>query len=248
LLTPWDETSQSTSSNGVAGAGAALGAGITASRRSCKISTDAVQAATSASAVFGHSYGELIALEAARRSTTFAAVAVYEPGVSVDGSIRLDWIPRYRELLDAGDARGAFAAMVRQSGAAPAPVRILPLWGLRLILRLAISQHRWQEILPLLEGNLAEHEQIARLDEGDVDRYSAINARVLLLGGQKSPAFVSGELFEALLRVIPDADAEVISELDHQAPDETAPDVIARRVQRFLSTTHGPNDAAKAVA
>src|SRR5947208_3199986 len=41
----------------------------------------AVQARTGAAIVFGHSYGGLIALEAARRSTVFSDVVVYEPGV-----------------------------------------------------------------------------------------------------------------------------------------------------------------------
>jgi hypothetical protein len=40
---------------------------------------------------------------------------------------------------------------------------------------------------PLLEANLLEHEELGRLDDGRIDRYSSINARVLLLGGGKSP-------------------------------------------------------------
>src|SRR5450755_4067529 len=54
----------------------------------------AVQAGTGATAVFGHSYGGLVALEAARRSTVFADVVVYEPGVSIAGSIPLGWLAR----------------------------------------------------------------------------------------------------------------------------------------------------------
>ena len=47
----------------------------------------AVQAQTGATAVFGHSYGGLIALEAARASSVFSDVIAYEPGVSIGGSI-----------------------------------------------------------------------------------------------------------------------------------------------------------------
>jgi pimeloyl-ACP methyl ester carboxylesterase len=147
----------------------------------------AVQTATGAAAVFGHSYGGLIALEAARLSSAFSDVAVYEPGVSLRDSIVMDWIPRYRELLAACDSRGAFAAMVRHSGIAPTAIRKLPSSCVRLILRLAIRPHRWQEMQSLLKADLAEHEQIARLDDAAVDRYSSITARVLLLGGQTSP-------------------------------------------------------------
>ena len=195
----------------------------------------AVQTATGADSVFGHSYGGLIALEAARRSAVFFQVAAYEPGVSVRGSIGVDWMPRYRELLAAGDARGAFASMVRQGGSAPTPLGRLPLWCVRLILRLAISRRRWQEMSPLLEANLAEHEQVARLDDGTVDRYSSIRARVLLLGGQKSPRFITTELFDALQRTIPDSDVEIIDGLDHLAPDEKAPELVADHVRSYLS-------------
>jgi pimeloyl-ACP methyl ester carboxylesterase len=195
----------------------------------------ALQAATGATAVFGHSYGGLIALEAARRSAVFSHVVVYEPGVSIRGSIAVDWIPRYRELLSAGNNRGAFATMVRGSGAAPAAMRRLPLSCAKLILRLAIRPHRWQEMEPLLEANLAEHEQIARLDDATVDRYATVTARVLLLGGQKSPGFVTTDLFEELRQAIPNSDAEVIPGLDHRGPDETAPDLVAERICRHLS-------------
>src|SRR5690242_13409236 len=68
----------------------------------------AVQAHTGATKLFGHSYGGLIALEAARRSTIFTDVVVYEPGVSIGGSIPTGWMTAYGELLAAGDRRGAF--------------------------------------------------------------------------------------------------------------------------------------------
>jgi pimeloyl-ACP methyl ester carboxylesterase len=196
----------------------------------------AVRAATGAAAVFGHSYGGLIALEAARLSTAFSDVVVYEPGVSVGRSIAVDWIPRYRELLAVGDTRGAFASMVRRSGVAPKPTAKLPLWCVRLILRVAISRRRWQKMEPLLEANLADHRQIARLDDGTVDRYASICARVLLLGGQRSPRVITTELFDALQRTIPNAQAEILDELDHLAPDEKAPHVVADRVRRHLSS------------
>jgi pimeloyl-ACP methyl ester carboxylesterase len=197
----------------------------------------AVQAATGAAAVFGHSYGGLIALEAARHSGVLSRVIVYEPGVCVRGSIPLAWIPRYRELLAAGDRRGAFASMVRQHGFAPAQLERLPLPFVRLILRLAVRGERWQQMCPLLEANLAEHEQVARLDDGTVDRYSSISARVLLLGGQKSPRFITTDLFAALQRTIPNADTEIIDGLDHLAPGEKAPEVVADGVRRYLSAS-----------
>jgi pimeloyl-ACP methyl ester carboxylesterase len=194
----------------------------------------AVQGQTGARIVFGHSYGGLIALEAARRSTDLTDVVVYEPAVSVAGSIPLDWMPRYRELLDAGDTRGAFAAMVRGAGGAPPALERMPLWYVKLILRLFIKEHHWRQIEPLLETALAEHEQVAALDDKIVDRYQAITARVVLLGGGKSRSHPTTTPFDRLIQTIPNSTSELIDGLDHTAPDEKAPELVAQRVRHHL--------------
>ena len=194
----------------------------------------AVQAQTGATIVFGHSYGGLIALEAARRSPVFSDVVVYEPGVSIAGSIPLGWMKLYRERLTADDPRGAFAAMVRGAGGAPPALERMPLWYVKLILRVFIKQQQWRQIEPLLAAGLAEHEQVAALDDTTVDRYQTITARVLLLGGGKSRSFATTRLFDQLAGTIPNSTSELIDGLDHTAPDEKAPDVVAERVRCHL--------------
>jgi pimeloyl-ACP methyl ester carboxylesterase len=184
--------------------------------------------------VFGHSYGGLIALETARREAIFSDVIVYEPGVSIRGSIPSRWTPRYRELLSAGDTRGAFATMVR--GAGFAPLARMPDSCVRLLLRLGIREREWKRIEPLLAAHLAEHEQLAGIDDGTVDRYRSITARVLMLGGAKSPSFITSELFDHLKRAIPMTTIELIDGLDHTAPAQKAPDLVADRVRGHLQT------------
>jgi pimeloyl-ACP methyl ester carboxylesterase len=99
--------------------------------------------------VFGHSYSGLVALETSVRSDTFEAMVLYEPGVSVGGSIPTAWMAPYRALLEQGDARGAFACFVQAFGAGP--VAKLPLWYLRAVLRGGIRKRRWvQRYEPLL--------------------------------------------------------------------------------------------------
>jgi pimeloyl-ACP methyl ester carboxylesterase len=194
----------------------------------------AVQARTQAKFIFGHSYGGLIALEAARRSTALTDIVVYEPGVSLGGSISLGWIVRYRELLAGGDRRGAFAAMVHTAGGAPPALERAPLWYVKLMLRLFIRRHQWREIEPLLETALNEHEQVGALDEKTADRYRSVTARVVLLGGRKSRPQSTTSLFEHLSTSIPNTTTELINGLDHTAPDEKAPDVLAERVRHHL--------------
>jgi pimeloyl-ACP methyl ester carboxylesterase len=194
----------------------------------------AVQAATGAFAVFGHSYGGFVALETAWRSSAFSKVAVYEPGVSISGSIPMGWMPRFKERLASGDTRGAFVAMIRQSGFAPSVVARMPEWYVWIIVRMALRRGKWVEMESLLAPCLAEHEQEAIADDGTIDRYAAITASVLLLGGSKSPAFITTGLFAALQPVIACSAVEIVDSLDHFAPDEKAPDVIAQRLISFL--------------
>jgi pimeloyl-ACP methyl ester carboxylesterase len=195
----------------------------------------AVQARTGATKVFGHSYGGLIALEAARRSTAFTDVVVYEPGVSIGGSIPTGWMTPYGELLAAGDRRGAFAVMVRGAGGAPPIVERLPVWYLRLLLRVFIRDRAWQRIDSLMEASLVEHAQVGALDDGTADRFRAVTARTVLLGGGKSRSRFTTVPFAALTAAIPDVTAEIIPGLDHVAPDEKAPDRVAARVREYLS-------------
>lgn len=146
----------------------------------------AVQAVTGARSVFGHSYGGLAVLHAATHAAIFERIAVYEPGVSIGGSIPTHWMRRYQQLLDHGDTRQAFAYFVQQSGHAPGPVAHLPLWYLRSILRLVVRKRQWARFEPLLAANLFEHQQVAACD-GALATYSAVQAQVLLLAGRRSP-------------------------------------------------------------
>jgi hypothetical protein len=59
-------------------------------------------------------------------------------------------------------------------------------------------------------------------------------ARVLLLGGGKSRSFATTRLFDQLRATIPNSTGELIDGLDHTAPDEKAPDIVAEHVRRHL--------------
>jgi hypothetical protein len=88
---------------------------------------------------------------------------------------------------------------------------------------------------PLLESNLAEHRLVGQLDDGTIERFRSITAPTLLLGGSRSPAFLTTDLLPALASVIPHATASILDRLDHLAPDQTAPEPVAARLLQFLS-------------
>jgi pimeloyl-ACP methyl ester carboxylesterase len=193
----------------------------------------AVQALTHARRLFAHSYGGLVALETELRSPVFDRMVLYEPGVSIDGSIPVAWLPRYRELLGRGDRRGAFAALVQGSGHAPPIVTRLPSSVVAPVMRAVIRKPQWERFDPLLEANLAEHEQVAALDNR-FDRYEAITADVLLLGGGRSPYTIGGNL-ERLRQTLDHCSVGVLGGLAHDAPDGKAPEAVARRAGPFLA-------------
>jgi pimeloyl-ACP methyl ester carboxylesterase len=194
----------------------------------------AVQSDTGAKRVFGHSYGGFVVLETARRSHVFDRLAVYEPGVSINGSIPRGWLPRYRDLLEKGDRRGAFAAMVKQAGFAPRPLALMPLWLVRAALRFGIPSEEWQQTEKLLGANLAEHEQQALLDGCPLTRYEPIASEVLLCGGDQSPGFISAQAIGALHEVIPRSQVAILKGLGHLAPEHD-PLVLAECVARFFA-------------
>lgn len=186
----------------------------------------AVMRSTGAGAVFGHSFGGLVALETARRHPELQTVFVYEPGVPLRGRFDVGWLDGYERLLERGDRRGAFACMVKHAGFAPRVLEVMPLWYVRAVLQLAIRSPRWSRMDPLLEANLAEHRIQAALDAPTAERFSTITARTILMGGARSPDFISRGLLAELAQVIPGATVAVLPRLGHLAPEEQ-PEAIA---------------------
>lgn len=110
----------------------------------------------------------------------------------------------------------------------------MDLWYLRTVLRLVIRERRWTERFEsLLAANLAEHEQVAALD-CDLNEYRAISGRLLLLAGGRSPSSVTTPL-DLLRRTVDSAEMDTLDGLDHLAPDQKAPQVVARPVITFMT-------------
>lgn len=200
----------------------------------------AVQRQTGAQLVFGHSYGGLVALEAARHTSVFDRIAVYEPGVSVAGSMPVDWLGHYRRLLTDGDTRGAFAVMARGAGHAPPLLARAPLRLVRALM-FALPPSQWRQLEPLLPTALAENEQIATLDAPDASRFAPVTAQVLLLGGTKSPAGSTTAALKALHEAIPRSQLQLLEGLRHTAPEQKSPAALGAAITRFLIS---PDDGA----
>jgi pimeloyl-ACP methyl ester carboxylesterase len=197
----------------------------------------AIHTETGARWAFGHSYGGLVVLETARTTLTLERIVVYEPGVPC-APVPTDWMDPYRERLDAGDPRGAFAHFIRGSGGAPPVVAKLPHWYLRTAMRVGLRGSAWRRIRPLLEANLAEHEQLAAR-QGRLDDYRAVETRTLVLCGGKSPAASRSE-FTMLQRTLPHAVLESLPGLNHFGPEGKTAARVGRATLAFLRTSQ-PN-------
>jgi pimeloyl-ACP methyl ester carboxylesterase len=191
----------------------------------------AVRAATGARYLFGHSYGGLVALEAARRDPGIAKLALYEPGVSVQGLISMDWIPQYRQFLAQGRPFDAFATFAIGTG--PKAARRNPRWLMAAILRLVFRGEQRAKIFQLLDANLHEHEEIGRLDDS-YPNYREVSADVLLMAGGKSDLPCVAPAFDRLTEVLPSARIHTFPKLDHVGPHRKRPAEVAETVTAFL--------------
>ena len=192
----------------------------------------AVQGMTGATLLFGHSFGGLVALEAACRTPVFTKVAVYEPGISIDGSVPTEWVTQCREQISAERGFDAFVTFAR--GVNPHETGRVPRALLKLILLLAMRKKERQQKYQLLPTAIREHLEAARLDN-TYHRYSSIAADVLLLAGKKGPTAASVEGTLARLRpLLPQAQLVTFPRLDHFGP-EKKPHEVGATVAAFFN-------------
>jgi len=192
---------------------------------------EAVAAAESARLVFGHSYGGLIALQAARTSLLFEKAAVYEPTVSLNGSFDLSFAPEFERLLADGHHTRAMALFLRSTrltplGNAPRPVYLA-------LSALLLGGRDGLQTRELMSTTPREMREVARTDS-DGSGYRSIEAATLLLRGTKSPPYLTGVL-DTLGEVIPHARVESVVAADHNAPDESDPLGVAARLLDFFT-------------
>lgn len=191
----------------------------------------ALQRATGARFLFGHSFGGLVALEAARRNPAFTKVVVYEPGVSIDGSIEIGWAPACQAQLARGQHLDAFITFAR--GINPQTTGKAPRWLLRLILPLAIRRRERAQKYRLLPAAIREHAEAARLDN-TYPHYGDLTAEVLLMSGKDATTTAAGRAGQSLLPVLPGATLTTFPALDHFGP-EKKPKQVAEAVSTFFA-------------
>ena len=192
---------------------------------------------TGATRAVGISSGAVILLNAAL-GRTFDRLALFEPPLLVDGSAPTDWVADAEAELARGDIPAALVSGMRGAQMGPAFIRRLPR---RLLARGSAAMMdrtdgavlSFRELAPTLpyDGRLV----IAAADT--VERYRAVTAPTLLLGGARSPAYLHTAL-DALERTLPDVRRVELAKLDHGATENAdrrgAPDRVAAELRAFL--------------
>ena len=178
----------------------------------------ALRAETGASLIVGHSYGGLVALEVARNNNAFTKIAVYEPGVSIGGSMPTGWMPSYEKML--AEKRYVDALVEFTLADAPPRIQKTPPWLMKLLLLLLVScSGQYRQMLRLLHQNLREWREIARLDSS-CEHYREIAGGVLLMYGGKSDSKAVTLAVERLAAILPHSETKEFPELDHFGIDK----------------------------
>ncbi len=194
----------------------------------------AVMERTGARMVFGHSYGGLVALHVGLRRPLDALVA-YEPAVSIEGSFDASWLNTFTQQLDGGHPTAAMATFLKGTDLLPYKATSL-LWAIAFLMLHGSGGRETRDMMPTTPAEIGE---IVRLDS-DGSRYAGIASRALLLGGEKSPAYLTG-ILPRLAAIIPSAEYAVLPGLDHNAPDENAPDDVAQQIRRLIVRAERPH-------
>ena len=164
--------------------------------------------------LFGHSYGGLLALEAARRSTDTPAVC-YEPALLTEAERTEASLAReVQRLLDAGERREAVKTCFRESGGA----ENVEAWP------------NWPECVDLAETLPRELRAVERYAVPDEFEESF---PALLLVGEAGPAHLRAGA-EALRDALAEGRLVELDGLDHGGI-QAAPERVAREVRVFLT-------------
>ena len=169
--------------------------------------------------VVAHSYGGLVALEAALTSDRIGHLIVYEPSIDDEPEFP-GVVARVAELVSRGeDEQAAVTLLVERSGVPPDAVdavRELPLWPILL---------RGVRVLPR-EGAAVVGYRF------DPSRFQRLATPTLVLAGEQSPGW-RREAMTRLQTTLPQAELRILAGQGHLAT-HTAPELLTEEIMSFL--------------
>jgi len=146
---------------------------------------DAVMKHTSSTDVFGHSFGGAVALHAAR-TLPVERLAVYDPAVSVNHSVKADWTAEYERATAAGDDDRALAVLTK--GLETGAFSRMPLSMLTIANKLTAGTHVGKQMRELMRTGVREIKAIIAADM-PAEPFLELPLETLIVVGEKSPAY-----------------------------------------------------------
>lgn len=147
---------------------------------------DTVMKHTSSTDVFGHSFGGAVALHAAR-TLPVERLAVYDPAVSVNHSVKADWTAEYERAAAAGDDGRALAVLNKGLETGGAFSR-MPLSMLTIANKLTAGTHMGKQMRELMRTGVREIKAIIAADM-PAEPFLDLPLETLIIVGEKSPAY-----------------------------------------------------------
>jgi pimeloyl-ACP methyl ester carboxylesterase len=206
---------------------------------------DALLQKTGVEYVLGASTGGIVSLEAAL-TLPVRGVAIWEPPLFQDQSVPAAIWTRTDEEMARGDGAAALVTGMKGAQMGPRIFKVMPRWLLEwLTARFMASEDRKErgDYLPMsaLAPTLPYDFQLVVESSGRLERYRAVDAEVLLLGGSRSPQYLKDAL-DALERLLPRVEHIQFPGLDHAASWNAdrggRPELLAQQVHSFFSR-HG---------
>ena len=190
--------------------------------------------------VFGLSSGAIVALQSALASPYLHKLALYEPPLEIGSRPSpLDWVPRYEKELAAGNLAAAMTAIIKGTGDrgffAHVPRFILaPMFKFGMRYQRPSSEDG-QPTLQALVPTLHFDARLVLETAGTLERYKAIRAETLLLGGSRSAIYL-GAAVDALSTILPNCRRVEFAGVGHVAADNAGqPLRVAEELRRHFS-------------
>lgn len=202
---------------------------------------------TGARLLYGLSAGGLICLQASLSLPGIQKMALYEPALLLDGTAHTAWLNRFDRQMAQGEVAAALVTCMKGLELGGPAMNAMPDWLLKSLTNAAIKGEdkkagpdtvTMRKLAPTLHYDgllLAEM-------SGQLERFRAVNAEVLLLEGSKGLPFLKPTL-DALEKTLPHFVKRVeFPGLEHGGsnnPSQTnrgsKPELVAQELRQFFS-------------
>jgi pimeloyl-ACP methyl ester carboxylesterase len=203
---------------------------------------DALLTRTGAHFVFGVSSGAIISLQAALTLPAIQKAAIFEPPLMFNGSAPTRWLTRFDNEMAQGKVAAAMITGMKGAEMGPPMLNLIPRWLLERMTTMMMASEDKKAgdddvTMRMLAPTLHYDFQLVIEMDGALESFRALRAEVLLLGGSKSPAYLTRAV-DALEKVLPHVARVEFPGLGHEASGNTdrrgQPERVAQELRRFF--------------